>query len=143
MDRTTATEWLERIVSTATPPALTAGDIDAALDASRVVDSAGLAPIDPGYVDTFNAHYAAALLFDLKATMAAGQDTGGLTAFTSEGSSFTRRQGTTAAGFAALADKHRALAFPGSGGVTVIHLDPDTTGPSPRSAWDVETVWDS
>ena len=132
MTRAEATEWLTRIVSTGTPPVLTAEDISRAIDASRVVDSEGRAPVDDGYVETISADHAAALLFDLKATLATVSKVAGVASFTSEGSSVTRTAGVTAADFQALAAQYRAKLAPG---VSVIDLGP-ALGPVPRSAYE-------
>ena len=48
MDRTTAYTWLLDTVEPNTTPAVSQATIDAALDAARVVDAAGLAPIATG-----------------------------------------------------------------------------------------------
>lgn len=131
-DRAQAKAWLEAVVQPDSMPALPPGEVDRALDASQVVDAEGRAPVDAGYVPTFNVAYAAALLFDMKATMSISSG-GGILSFTSEGSTVTRKDVTTA-DFAALATMWRGRAFP-AGPVTVIDLG-YTGGPVPRSAFE-------
>ena len=135
-----ATAWLESMVSPGTTPTLPDGAVMAALDASRVVDADGRAPVDSEYVPTWNGWYAAALLLEQKAAIATVTRTGGVQSFTSEGSSVTRTEGTTAVQFQALADQYRARAFP-SGPVSVIDLG-STLGPAPRSAFEGVTADD-
>lgn len=129
-DRAEALAWLTAVTQADSVPVLPAGEVDRALDASQVVDSDGRAPVDAGYVPTFNVAYAAALLFDVKASLAV---TGGVLSFTSEGSTVTRKD-VTSADFTALAVLWRSKAFP-SGPVTVIDLG-YTGGPVPRSAFE-------
>jgi len=125
MDREQVREWLTRVTSASTPPTLTEEDIEDALDASRIVDLEGRAPVAPGYVETFDRNYAAALLFDLKADLAMAGDTGGLESFSSEGTSFKRREGTSAAGFRSLAVAYRGRSSVAtSSGISVINLEP-------------------
>lgn len=134
MDRDTARLRLADMVSASTPPVLDDNALDTALEAAKVVDPTGRAPIDDGYVETFDLNYAAAEAFEAKAIRAAATDTGGLESFTSEGSAFKRRAGTGYAGFMALADQFRARSCVGSGGmITVISMDP-YGGSVPRSA---------
>ena len=137
MDRAQAIEWLQRLMGGA-PPEITSEDITRALDQSRVVDGEGRAPVDAGYVETLNVHYAASLLFDLKADLAVATDAGGIQSFTSEGSSFTRRPGSGADQFRAVARRYRELAFPSGGGLTVIELNPERRT-LPRSAVSLDT----
>lgn len=136
MNRDQATVWLQRLLGSA-PPEITAEDITDALNQSKVVDEDGRAPIDDGYVETFNVHYAASLLFDLKADLAVASDAGGIQSFTSEGSSFTRRPGSGADQFRAVARRYRDLAFPGTS-ITVIELNPERHT-LPRSAVSLDT----
>lgn len=138
-DKAKAVAWLKRITSADTAPVLTVDDIDLALGQSRVVDSDGRAPTDPGYVDTWNLAYAAALLFELKATLASSTDVGGLQSFTSEGSTFTRRDGTTRDGWLALARQWRTRAAGNGTGITVINIEDPTPGPWPRSSFELDT----
>lgn len=133
-DREAATQWLEEAIQPGTAPALSPGAVDAALDMSRVVDSEGRAPVDDGYVDTFNVYYAAALMLEQKAGRAIVSKVGGVQSFSSEGSSVTRTEGSTATDFRSLAAYYRGLAFP-SGPVQVIDLGP-ALGPVPRSAYE-------
>lgn len=133
-DRVQATEWLNEAVQPGTAPALSPDAVDAALDMSKVVDAEGRAPIDDGYVPTYNVYYAAALLLEQKAGRVVVSKVGGVASWSSEGSSVTKTQGSTAAEFRDLAAHYRNLAFP-SGPVTVIDLGP-SLGPVPRSAYE-------
>lgn len=133
-DRTAAIEWLEEAIQPGTAPALPPGAVDAALDMSRVVDAEGRAPVDDGYVDTFNVYYAAALLLEQKAGQAIVSKVARVQSFSSEGSSVTKSAGSTATDFRGLAAYYRGLAFP-SGDVHVIDLGP-ALGPVPRSAYE-------
>ena len=132
MDRTTAYTWLLDTVEPDTAPAVSQATIDAALDAARIVDAAGLAPVDTGYTETIDPWYAAGILFEAKARKALLANTGRVSSFTSEGSSFTLTPGLTAADLNQLA----ADAFNKStvgGAVSVIHLEPSGTLNPPRS----------
>lgn len=133
-DKAKATEWLIEVVQPDTAPALSASAIDDVLDVSQVVDAEGRAPVDPGYVPTWNLFYAAALLLEQKAGRVVVSKVGGVASFTSEGSSVTKTQGSTAVDFRGLAAYYRGLAFP-SGPVSVIDLGP-ALGPVPRSAYE-------
>ena len=133
-DRVQATEWLNEAVQPGTAPALPPGAVDAALDMSRVVDPEGRAPVDDGYVDTFSVYYAAALLLEQKAGQAIVSKVARVSSFTSEGSSVTKTEGSSAVDFRGLAAYYRGLAFP-SGDVHVIDLGP-ALGPVPRSAYE-------
>lgn len=133
-DKAKATEWLTEVVQPATAPALPASAIDDVLDMSQVVDAEGRAPVDDGYVPTYSVYYAAALLLEQKAGRVVVSKVGGVASFTSEGSSVTKTQGSTAVEFRDLAAYYRGLAFP-SGPVTVIDLGP-ALGPVPRSAYE-------
>ena len=133
-DKTAAIEWLEEAIQPGTAPALSPGAVDAALDMSRVVDAEGRAPVDDGYVDTFSVYYAAALLLEQKAGQVIVSKVGRVSSFSSEGSSVTKTEGSTAVDFRGLAAYYRGLAFP-SGSVTVIDLGP-ALGPVPRSAYE-------
>ena len=126
--------WLGATAAVDVAPILTPGQVQAAMDASRVVDAEGRFIGDLGYVPTWNGYYAAALLLDMKAAQAVVTKTSSITSFSSEGSSVTRSEGATAADFEALAAKFRGLAFP-SGPVSVIDLGP-STAPAPRSAFE-------
>ena len=133
MDRNQVTEWLTRVTSASTPPSLDEQDVNDALDASRIVDLEGRAPVADGYVETFDRNYAAALLFDLKADLAEAQDAGGLESFSSEGTSWKRREGTSPAGFRALAVAYRGRSSVAtSSGISVINLVPEDAF-TPRS----------
>lgn len=121
------------MVSASTPPVLDDDELDAFIDASRVVDPDGRAPVDDDYVETFDLNYAAAEAFEAKATAALAGDTGGLESFTSEGSAFKRRAGTGYDGFMALAASFRARSTAGGGSISVITLEPHG-GRVPRSA---------
>lgn len=132
MDRITAYTWLLDTVDPDTAPTVSQTVIDAALDAARVVDSAGRAPIADGYVETIDVWYAAGILFEAKARKALLANTGQVSSFTSEGSSFTLTPGLTAADLNRLA----ADAFNKStvgGAVSVIHIEPSGTLNPPRS----------
>lgn len=133
MTRDEARTRLGSMVSASTPPVLDQAALDAALDAARVVDSDGRAPVDDGYVETFDLNYAAAEAFEAKAVQAAATDAGGLESFTSEGSAFKRRPGTGYDGFMALAASFRARSTAGGTGISVIALEPHG-GQMPRSA---------
>lgn len=133
MNRTEALQWLTDTVAATTPPVLTDQQLEAFLDAARVVDSDGRAPVDDGYVETFDLNYAAAEAFEAKAVQAAATDAGGLESFTSEGSAFKRRPGTGYDGFMALAASFRAKSTAGGTGISVISLEP-YGGQVPRSA---------
>lgn len=132
MDRTTAYIWLLDTVDPDTTPAVSQAVIDAALDAARVVDSSGRAPIADGYVETIDAWYAAGILFEAKARKALLANTGQVSSFTSEGSSFTLTPGLTAADLNQLAAEafHKSTV---GGAVSVIHLEPSGTLNPPRS----------
>lgn len=140
MNREQARTRLAEMVSASTPPVLSEADLDAALDAARVVDSDGRAPVDEGYVETFDLNYAAGAALDMKADRYTLADTGGLESFTSEGSAFRRRTGTDASGFRSLADRYRArsTAAGGSGALSVIEVS-TLAGAAPRSATSVVT----
>lgn len=133
MNRTEALQWLAETVKATTPPVLTNQQLEAFLDAARIVDPDGRAPIDDGYVETFDLNYAAAEAFEAKAVVALAGDTGGLESFTSEGSAFKRRPGTGYDGFMALAASFRAKSTAGGGSISVIALEP-YGGQVPRSA---------
>ncbi|HLR97099.1 MAG TPA: hypothetical protein VK053_21440, partial [Jiangellaceae bacterium] len=124
MNRTEALQWLAETVAATTPPVLTDQQLEAFLDAARIVDPDGRAPIDDGYVETFDLNYAAAEAFEAKAVAALAGDTGGLESFTSEGSAFKRRAGTGYDGFMALAASFRARSTAGGGSISVIALEP-------------------
>lgn len=126
--------WLGATAAVDVAPALTPGQVQDAIDQSRVVDSDGRAPVDPGWVPTWNGYYVAALLMDMKAAQAVVTKTARVESFSSEGSSVTRSEGSTAAEFRDLARQFRDLAFP-SGPVSVIDLGP-SIGPVPRSAFE-------
>ena len=132
MDRTTAYTWLLDTVEPNTTPAVSQTTIDAALDAARIVDAAGLAPIDTGYVETIDPWYAAGVLFEAKARKALLSNTGQVSSFTSEGSSFTLTPGLSAADLNQLAAEafHKSTV---GGAVSVIHLEPSGTLNPPRS----------
>ena len=132
MNRTEALQWLTETVAATTPPVLTDQQLEAFLDAARIVDSDGRAPVDDGYVETFDLNYAAAEAFEAKAVQAAATDAGGLESFTSEGSAFKRRPGTGYDGFMALAASFRAKSSAGGTGINVISLEP-YGGHMPRS----------
>lgn len=126
--------WLGATAAVDVAPTLTGQQVQDALNASRIVDSEDRAPVDPGYVPTWNGYYAAALLLDMKAAQVVLTKQPGVQSFSSEGSSVTRTEGATAADFRALAQQYRDLAFP-SGPVQVIDLGP-ALGPVPRSAFE-------
>ncbi len=126
--------WLGATAAVDVAPTLSPAQVTAAITASRVVDVEGRAPIDAGWVPTWNGYYAAALLFDAKAVQAVVTKTSSVSSWSSEGTSVSRTEGSTAADFEALAAKYRALAFP-SGPVSVIDLGP-AAGPIPRSAFE-------
>ena len=132
MDRITAYMWLLDTVEPNTTPAVSQTVIDAALDAARIVDAAGLAPIDTGYTETIDPWYAAGLLFEAKARKAMLANTGQVSSFTSEGSSFTLAPGLSAADLNQLAAEafHKSTV---GGAVSVIHLEPSGTLNPPRS----------
>ena len=132
MDRSTAYTWLLDTVEPDTTPAVSQATIDAALDAARVVDAAGLAPIDTGYTETIDPWYAAGLIFEAKARKALLANTGQVSSFTSEGSSFTLNPGLSAADLNQLAAEafHKSTV---GGAVSVIHLEPSGTLNPPRS----------
>ena len=132
MDRITAYTWLLDTVEPNTTPAVSQATIDAALDAARIVDAAGLAPIATGYTETIDAWYAAGILFEAKARKALLANTGQVSSFTSEGSSFTLTPGLTAADLNQLAAEafHKSTV---GGAVSVIHLEPSGTLNPPRS----------
>lgn len=125
--------WLGATAAVDVAPTLTPEQVQAAIDASRVVDGEGRYVGDRGYVPTWNGWYAAAQLMDQKAIQAVVTKTSRVSSFSSEGSSVTRSEGSTAADFEALAAKFRGLAFPGD--VHVIDLGP-ALGPAPRSAYE-------
>ena len=125
--------WLGATAAVDVAPTLTPEQVQAAIDASRVVDSEGRAPVDAGWVPTWNGYYAAALLMDQKAVQAVVTKTARIASFSSEGSSVTRSEGSTVQDFEVLAAKFRRLAFPGD--VHVIDLGP-ALGPVPRSAYE-------
>lgn len=133
-DKTDATTWLEEAVQPGTAPTLPQNAISDALDMSRVVDAQGRAPVDPGYVETWNVFYAAALLLEQKAGRVIVSKVGGVRSWSSEGSSVTKADGSSAQDFRGLAAYYRNLAFP-TGPVSVIDLGPGL-GPVPRSAYE-------
>ena len=126
--------WLGATAAVDVAPTLSDQQVTAAMNASRIVDGEGHAPVDDGYVPTWNGWYAAALLMDAKAAQAVVTKVSRVSSFSSEGSSVTKTEGSTAADFEALAAKYRGLAFP-SGPVQVIDLGP-ALGPVPRSAFE-------
>lgn len=126
--------WLGATAAVDVAPTLSPDQVQAAIDASRVVDSEGRYVGDPGYVPTWNGYYATHLLFKQKATLAVVTKVAGVQSFSSEGSSVTRTEGASAEQFRALAQEYLDLAFP-SGPVTVIDLGP-ALGPVPRSAYE-------
>ena len=126
--------WLGATAAVDVAPTLSPEQVQAAIDASRIVDGEGRAPVDAGYVATWNGYYAAALLLEQKAGQAVVTKTSRVQSFSSEGSSVTRTEGSSAADFRALAQQYRDLAFP-SGPATVIDLGP-ALGPVPRSAFE-------
>lgn len=132
MDRITAYMWLLDTVEPDTAPAVSQTVIDAALDAARVVDAAGLAPIATGYTETIDPWYAAGILFEAKARKALLSNTGQVSSFTSEGSSFTLTPGLSAADLNQLAAEAFSKSTVG-GAVSVIHLEPSGTLNPPRS----------
>lgn len=139
MNRTEALAWLTDTVKATTPPVLTDTQLEAFLDASRIVDHDGHAPVHEDYVETFDVNHAAALAFESKATASLAGDTGGIESFTSEGSAFKRRPGSGYAQFMALADMYRAKSVH-AGGITVITMNPDARLANPRSAFDGVTT---
>lgn len=130
-DKDHATQWVTLHSNAAAEPVV---DVGLVLGDALVRDSAGLSPVDVGYVPTWNLEYAVALVFDLKATLATTL-TGSVQSFTSEGTSVTRSAGATAADFRRLADAWRRKAT-GGGGITVISLEGSGGAPLPRSAYD-------
>ena len=62
--------WLGATAAVDVAPTLSPEQVSAAISASRVVDAEGRAPVDPGWVATWNGYYAAHLLFKQKATLA-------------------------------------------------------------------------
>lgn len=126
--------WLGATAAVDVAPTLSPEQVTAAVNASRVVDAEGRAPVDPDWVPTWNGYYAAALLLEQKAGQAVVTKTSRVQSFSSEGSSVTRTEGASAADFRALAQQYRDLAFP-SGPVQVIDLGPGL-GPVPRSAFE-------
>src|SRR5690625_4544010 len=123
MTRAQALAWLRDTVAATTPPVLTNDHLEGFLDAARIIDPDGRAPIDDGYVETFDLHYAAAEAFEAKAIQAAATDTGGIESFTSEGSAFKRRPGTGYDRFMALAASFRGKSTAGGGSmISVIAL---------------------
>lgn len=126
--------WLGATAAVDVAPTLSPEQVSAAINASRVVDAGGRAPVDPGWVATWNGYYAAHLLFKQKATLAVVTKVAGVQSFSSEGSSVTRTEGASAGQFRALAQEYLDLAFP-SGPVQVIDLGP-ALGPVPRSAFE-------
>lgn len=133
-DETDLRLWLRSTVGADVAPVLSEDQIDAAILASRVVDSEGRFVGDDGYEPTWNGWWAAALLADQKAIAAVVTKTAQISSFTSEGSTVTRTEGATEVDFEALAAKFRALAFPASP-VTVIDLG-EKAPPLPRSTWE-------
>ena len=132
MDRITAYMWLLDTAEPNTTPTVSQTVIDAALDAARIVDAAGLAPIADGYTETIDPWYAAGIIFEAKARKALLANTGQVSSFTSEGSSFTLTPGLTAADLNQLAAEafHKSTV---GGAVSVIHLEPSGTLNPPRS----------
>lgn len=126
--------WIRETVAVGTPPVLSSDQVSRALCDSRIVDANGRGPRDPGYLPTWSGHYAAALLLETKADMLALAP-GAVMSFTSEGSTVTRAAGPTADSLRAIAARHRALAFPGAGTVSVIDLGPRASL-APRSAFE-------
>ena len=108
-----------------------------ALAASRLVDETGLAPVDEGWTPTWDLNYAAFVFLERRATLMVLRDEGGVSSFTSEGSSFTMSGGSSAQEIRQVAYDFREKSTAGAGTVTVIDLIPQG-GLRPRS-WD-ETV---
>ena len=122
MDREQARAEMVRVLGDAAS-LLTDGDFEAALTAALVPDSAGRAPGEVGYVETFGGWAAAAEAADLLAIRALGQS-GRLEAFSSEGASFQWK----AADFSAMAAAIRAKMSGRSAGMSVISIDTGRPG---------------
>ncbi|WP_347042024.1 hypothetical protein [Brachybacterium nesterenkovii] len=134
-DQAAAVTWVQSMVPVDTPPV---DVIEDALSESLIVDSEGRAPVDPGYVPTWSGWYSAALVLEYRADVL-DQQPGGVTSFTSEGSTVTRSAGATPESLRALAARWRARALGGDTGITVLSLGA-TAGPLPRSAFEGVTV---
>lgn len=132
-DEVSVRNWVRETAAVDTPPVLSPAKVDQAIQDSRIVDEHGRGPRDPGYVPTWAGHYAVALLLEAKADQLALAP-GGVTSFTSEGSTVTRAPGPTPDALRGVAARHRGLAFP-TGGVHVIDLGP-RAGSVPRSAFE-------
>lgn len=122
MNREQARAEMKRLLGDAAS-LLSVADEDAALDAARVPDSAGRAPGEDGYVETFDGWAAAAEAADLLAIRALGQS-GRLESFSSEGASFQWK----AADFSAMAAAIRAKMSGRSAGMSVISIDTGRPG---------------
>lgn len=126
--------WLGATAAVDVAPTLSPAQVTAAITASRVVDTEGRAPIDAGWVPTWNGYYAAHLLLKQKATQAVVTKVAGVSSWSSEGTSVSRTEGATAEQFRLAAQEFLDLAFP-SGPVSAIDLGP-ASGPLPRSAFE-------
>lgn len=135
-DKAAAVAWVQSMIPVDTPPV---DVIEGMLAESQVVDSAGRAPVDDGYVPTWSGWYAAALTLEWRADVM-DQQPGGVVAFSSEGSTVTRGKGATPASLRALAARWRTRALGMvDGGITVLSLG-GTVAPTPRSAFEGVTV---
>lgn len=131
MTRDEARTALAELASAATAPTLSDTELDAALTASRLVDSEGRPPSDPDFVEeTWDLMYAAAECYDLKAVKLLG--TGQITKFSSEGSSFEK----SGPDFGALADWYRDQSTVAGDGNGVVFVPIESDSPwwlRPRS----------
>ena len=104
------TDALDRLAELVDPdafPTLSETDLQAALDASLIPDTAGVWPGQPGYQPTYDLYWAAAETSTLRAMRAAMSATQTVTKVTSEGSTFEVEQ--SAPDWAALSRRWRAM----------------------------------
>ena len=104
------TDALDRLAELVDPdafPTLSETDLQAALDASLIPDTAGVWPGQPGYQPTYDLYWAAAETSTLRAMRAAMSATQTVTKVTSEGSTFEVEQ--SAPDWAALGRRWRAV----------------------------------
>ncbi|MGD7788211.1 hypothetical protein ACQCX2_07790 [Propionibacteriaceae bacterium Y1700] len=102
-------------------PAINSGMIEAAIDASRVVDANGRAPLHPEYVETIDGWWAASMVANRMSIVDALADTKRVVKFSTEGSSFEVTGGRD---WSKLAAHFRSMSpLGGSGGLGVIEID--------------------
>jgi hypothetical protein len=124
MERIEADMWVRDTVAPDTAPVLSEDQINAALNAARVVDANGFGPMADSYTETIDEWYALGVLLEAKAFAVVLGNTGSVSSFTSEGSSFTVKGGTSAAEFNQLAAEAFARSRTVGRTISTINLEP-------------------